>query len=181
MMRGEVDFLYEVGPEAREFLAVERPSNVFPFLRSYVYRCHPQLKRADFRIREFAGAEPRRRYSQTLCSRRSEGTGSPQLVRHGLNTGHLTRTRPGLFVRSVAQPRLLDAGNSAGRRCPKDVADRARFQFIVPHSRKISRCGSGWPADGSARPRADRRRHATRSGVRERVQPPHRRATSMPS
>jgi peptide/nickel transport system substrate-binding protein len=35
MMRGEIDFLYEVGPEAVEFMSDETSVNVFTFLRSY--------------------------------------------------------------------------------------------------------------------------------------------------
>jgi len=37
MMRGEVDFLYEVGHDAREFIENETSVKVFPFLRNYVY------------------------------------------------------------------------------------------------------------------------------------------------
>ena len=36
-MRGEADFLYEVGPESREFLETEGSVALFPFLRNYVY------------------------------------------------------------------------------------------------------------------------------------------------
>jgi peptide/nickel transport system substrate-binding protein len=36
MMRGEVDFLYEVGPEAVEFMKDETTVQIFPFLRAYV-------------------------------------------------------------------------------------------------------------------------------------------------
>ena len=44
MMRGEVDFLYEVGPDAVEFTRGESSVNVFPFLRSYVLRRHFQFE-----------------------------------------------------------------------------------------------------------------------------------------
>lgn len=37
MMRGEVDFLYEVGQDAREFIQGENSTTIFPFLRNYVY------------------------------------------------------------------------------------------------------------------------------------------------
>jgi len=36
-MRGEVDFLYEVGPESREFLESEASMRLYSFLRNYVY------------------------------------------------------------------------------------------------------------------------------------------------
>jgi peptide/nickel transport system substrate-binding protein len=37
MMRGEVDFLYEVGQDAREFIEGEASTTVFPFSRQYAY------------------------------------------------------------------------------------------------------------------------------------------------
>jgi peptide/nickel transport system substrate-binding protein len=37
MMRGDVDFLYEVSPDALEFIQSEASIEVFPFLRNYVY------------------------------------------------------------------------------------------------------------------------------------------------
>jgi peptide/nickel transport system substrate-binding protein len=54
MMRGEIDFLYEVGPEALEFVENESSVNVFPFLRPYLLGLllnsqTPQL--SDWRIR----------------------------------------------------------------------------------------------------------------------------------
>ena len=47
MMRGEVDFLYEVGPEAVEFLQGEASVSVFPFLRNYVYGLVFNFEQAD--------------------------------------------------------------------------------------------------------------------------------------
>jgi peptide/nickel transport system substrate-binding protein len=37
MMRGEIDFLYEVSPDTLEFIEPETSVHVFPFLRNYVY------------------------------------------------------------------------------------------------------------------------------------------------
>jgi peptide/nickel transport system substrate-binding protein len=37
MMRGEIDFLYEVGQDTQEFIQGENSVAVFPFLRNYVY------------------------------------------------------------------------------------------------------------------------------------------------
>lgn len=54
MMRGEVDFLYEVGPDAVEFTRGESSVNVFPFLRSYVYGVilnSKQKQFSDWRVR----------------------------------------------------------------------------------------------------------------------------------
>ena len=54
MMRGEVDFLYEVGPESREFLESETSVALYPFLRNYVYGVvfntrHPVLRDPEIR------------------------------------------------------------------------------------------------------------------------------------
>ena len=48
MMRGEVDFLYEVGPDALEFIEPELSVKVFPFLRNYVYALVFNSKRSFF-------------------------------------------------------------------------------------------------------------------------------------
>lgn len=49
MMRGEIDFLYEVGEDAREFIEGETSTTVFPFLRSYVYGVIFNARREMFR------------------------------------------------------------------------------------------------------------------------------------
>ena len=49
MMRKEIDFLYEVGEDAREFVEGETSTQVFPFLRNYVYAVSLNLKRSAFR------------------------------------------------------------------------------------------------------------------------------------
>ena len=48
MMRGEIDFLYEVGPDALEFIQTEASVSVFPFLRNFVYGVIFNSKRAAF-------------------------------------------------------------------------------------------------------------------------------------
>jgi peptide/nickel transport system substrate-binding protein len=45
MMRGEIDFLYEVGEDTREFIQGESSVAVFPFLRGYVYAIGLNTKR----------------------------------------------------------------------------------------------------------------------------------------
>ncbi len=47
-MRGEADFLYEVGPESREFLESEASVTLYPFLRNYVYALVFNAKRPVF-------------------------------------------------------------------------------------------------------------------------------------
>jgi peptide/nickel transport system substrate-binding protein len=48
MMRGEIDFLYEIAPEALEFVQPESSVQVFPFLRNYEYAVIFNAKRAPF-------------------------------------------------------------------------------------------------------------------------------------
>jgi len=48
MMRGEIDFLYEVGEDARQFVEGESSAEVFPFLRNYVYSVAFNLRRQTF-------------------------------------------------------------------------------------------------------------------------------------
>lgn len=49
MMRGEIDFLYEVGQDAHEFIQGETSTTVFPFLRHYVYGVIFNARRETFR------------------------------------------------------------------------------------------------------------------------------------
>jgi peptide/nickel transport system substrate-binding protein len=49
MMRGEIDFLYEVGQETREFIEGENSVAIFPFLRSYVYAVVLNARKPMFR------------------------------------------------------------------------------------------------------------------------------------
>jgi peptide/nickel transport system substrate-binding protein len=48
MMRGEIDFLYEVGQDTREFIEGENSVAVFPFLRNYVYAVALNSKKTPF-------------------------------------------------------------------------------------------------------------------------------------
>jgi peptide/nickel transport system substrate-binding protein len=48
-MRGEVDFLYEVGPESREFLQSERSVALYSFLRNYISGVVFNIRRPMFR------------------------------------------------------------------------------------------------------------------------------------
>jgi peptide/nickel transport system substrate-binding protein len=51
-MRGDVDFLYEVGPETREFLQSEASVELYTFLRAYVYGAVFNARRPIFRDAE---------------------------------------------------------------------------------------------------------------------------------
>ncbi len=55
LMRGEIDFLYDVAPEAQEFVERQSTTQVKPFLRPYVYAMgfnirHPQLRNRNVRV-----------------------------------------------------------------------------------------------------------------------------------
>lgn len=55
-MRGEVDFLYEVGPESREFLQSETSIALYSFLRNYIYGVVFNARRSIFRDPEIRRA-----------------------------------------------------------------------------------------------------------------------------
>jgi peptide/nickel transport system substrate-binding protein len=55
-LRGEVDFLYEVGPESREFVASEGSVTLYPFLRNYVYALVFNAERPIFKNPEIRRA-----------------------------------------------------------------------------------------------------------------------------
>jgi peptide/nickel transport system substrate-binding protein len=48
MMRGDVDFLYDVGPDTREFIEGENSTRIFSFLRNYAYVVAFNLRRPGF-------------------------------------------------------------------------------------------------------------------------------------
>jgi peptide/nickel transport system substrate-binding protein len=52
MMRGEIDFLYEVSADTVEFIEAERSVQVFPFLRNYVFAVVFNSRRSIFQERE---------------------------------------------------------------------------------------------------------------------------------
>lgn len=52
MMRGEIDLLYEVGPEVREFIEPEASVRVFPFLRNYNFAVVLNSRKKPFDKRE---------------------------------------------------------------------------------------------------------------------------------
>jgi peptide/nickel transport system substrate-binding protein len=56
MMRGEVDFLYEVGDDAREFIEAETSTRIYPFLRNYVYMVALNHRRNMFQDRRIRRA-----------------------------------------------------------------------------------------------------------------------------
>jgi peptide/nickel transport system substrate-binding protein len=51
MMRGEIDALYEAGPEATEFMRGETSVNLFPFLRPYLFGVIFNSSRPEFKDR----------------------------------------------------------------------------------------------------------------------------------
>lgn len=56
MMRGEIDFMWEVSPDTLEFISNEASVQVFPFLRNYVYGVMFNSKRPVFHDRRIRQA-----------------------------------------------------------------------------------------------------------------------------
>lgn len=136
MMRGDVDFLYEVGQDAREFIEGETTVNVFPFLRNYVYAVIFNSKREMFR-------DARVRTALSLAIDRS------RIVRQAFN-GHARATSGSAwpehwaFDSSAAEhpydparaAALLDAAGiqSAQQRTTGRPAGRIHFSCLFPEN-----------------------------------------------
>ena len=86
MMRGEIDFLYEVGQDAREFIEGEASTTVFPFLRHYVYGVIFNARRDIFRDprvrRALNFAVDRQAIVQQAFKGRGKPTGVPAWPEH---------------------------------------------------------------------------------------------------
>jgi peptide/nickel transport system substrate-binding protein len=86
MMRGEIDFLYEVGQDAREFIEGEASTTVFPFLRHYVYGVIFNARRhafRDVRVRRALNyAVDRNAIVQQAFKGRARATGVPAWPEH---------------------------------------------------------------------------------------------------
>lgn len=136
MMRGEVDFLYEVGPDALEFIEPEASVKVFSFLRNYVYALVFNSKRSFFansHVRQalnFAVDRP------TLVEHAFRGKGVPA---NGpawpLHWAYDTSVPQYPYDPSRASA-LLDAANipSIQSRTNNGVPSRFRFVCLVPQS-----------------------------------------------
>ena len=133
MMRGEVDFLYEVPPEAVEFVRAGARVSTFSFLRPYAYLlgvnlAHPLLARRDVRLALNAAID-----RQAIVDRVLGGRGQPAydhvFPRHWAFDVHLPSPAfdPRLAVRQLEQ-----AGLTPSFRAPRRLAHRLAFTCLVP-------------------------------------------------
>ena len=173
MMRGEIDFLYEVGPEARRVhRRRSRRSMCFRFCETMLYGVI-----LNSSATEFSDARVRRALNyavdrQVIVEQAFRGHGrQPTAARHGRSTGHSTQASQPITYDPVAS--VSTAGSAACRLSQRSVEGRQPISFHVPIPGKLRAVGAPRPAR-SARSRADRRRHATRNVVSERIQPAHR-------
>ncbi len=75
-MRGDVDFLYEVGPESREFLQSESSVALYTFLRNYIYGLVFNIRRPIFHNPELRKALSYAIDRATLVERAFRGHGT---------------------------------------------------------------------------------------------------------
>jgi len=133
MMRGDIDFLYEVPPDALEFIEPEESVSVFPFLRNYVYALALNTKRHPF-------DSPRVRRALNYAVDRSEVI---DLALHGRGKPANGPTWPEhwAFDRSISEyghdpsraTALLDAAGlpKARASAPGQVPARLHFTCLV--------------------------------------------------
>lgn len=132
MMRGEADVLYEVGPEAMQFMQGESSVSLFPFLRSYLFgvifnSSHPEFK--DWRIRRALNYAVDRSAIVSLA-----------LAQHGIPASGLAWPQHWAFDQSVLAfsydpskaSALLDAANVPHTVKKAGVPARLHFTCIFP-------------------------------------------------
>jgi peptide/nickel transport system substrate-binding protein len=130
MMRGEIDFLYEVAPEAVEFIEPEASVQVFPFLRNYVYLVVFNSKRAhfsDWRVRRALNyAIDRQRLIQQALGGRGQMVSGPSWPQHWAFDASLPNYS---FDASRATALLNDANIPALSKMNGSSAPPSRFRF----------------------------------------------------
>ena len=86
MMRGDIDFLYEVAPETLEFIDPEESVSVFPFLRNYVYAIALNTKRHPFNAwqvrRALSYAVDRQRIIELALKGKGKAANGPMWPEH---------------------------------------------------------------------------------------------------
>ena len=134
MMRGEVDFLYEVGPEVVEFVQGESSLTVFRFLRNYAYGVILNSSH-----REFANPEVRRALNYAIDR--------PALVRRAFREHGVAATGPGwpehwafdagvtsLSYDPVRAVALLDSAKISVSASDVGAPSRFRFTCLLPEN-----------------------------------------------
>ena len=134
MMRGDVDFLYEVGPEAVEFMRGESTINIFPFLRSYAIGVILNSRR-----KEFADSRIKRAMNHAI---NRELMVDQSLRGHGIAASGSVWPQhwafdPNLppFTYDVAKASaLLDSAGVTERRMSNGQSARFRFTCLFPEN-----------------------------------------------
>ncbi len=134
MMRGEVDFLYEVGPEVVEFVQGESSVTVFRFLRNYAYGVILNSARP-----EFANPQVRRALNYAIdrdaIIRRAfrehgVGTSGPAWPEHWA----FDPTVPSLSHDPVRATALLDSAKLPVTTAEARAPSRFRFTCLLPEN-----------------------------------------------
>lgn len=131
LMRREIDFLYEVSPEALGFVTSSADAQVRSFLRSFVYAVgfnvsHPALRSPDFRRRLAASVDRR-----VLIDDVFGGRGVPALDPvWPLHWAHDAPMTPEEEITTQALPRRLGAAPPTTWRPP--AASRLTLRCLVP-------------------------------------------------
>ena len=135
MMRGEIDFLYDVPPEAFDFVEQSSTTVVTSFLRPYVTalvfnQAHPVLGQRDVRLALNARHQPRRDHQAPACAAAARRRRITSGRRHWAYDTPLPRFDARSRARATRAARRARACAPIGAR----IGDRARFSFtcLVP-------------------------------------------------
>ena len=170
MLRGEIDFLYDVGPDALDFVEQSPTTFVATFLRPYATAmvfnmAHPTLGRRGVRTALNVGVDRAEIIRDSAERPRTSG----RVITSGRSTGPTTSDAAALRARS---------GPRAGAPRRRGPAGDGLRAGAVPargsRSRASCRRRSAHRARGAHRPAPadrDRRGHASRVGAAARVQP----------
>jgi len=137
MMRGEIDFLYEVPPEAVEFIQAEDSVKVFSFLRNYVYLVVLNAKRKPFdqwQVRRALNyAVNRETLIARALSKQGQAASGPVWPLHWA----FDSTVPGYSYDPPKSTALMDVAGIPGikdHRAETRAPSRIRFTCLVPEN-----------------------------------------------
>jgi peptide/nickel transport system substrate-binding protein len=135
LMRGEIDFLYDVGPESRPFVEQETSVRVYPYQRAFGTALVPNLRRPMFQSAAVRRALSLAIDRRGIIDRAFHGRGAPSnglWPRHWVYRGRLTdpaydpaRADALLTANGYGRPDVARA--TAGR-----MPSRLRFTCLVP-------------------------------------------------
>jgi len=135
LMRGEIDFLYEVGPESRQFVEEETSVRVHPYQRAFGTALVPNLHRPMFRSAAVRRALNLAIHRQEIIDRVFRGRGTPSSglwPQHWLHRGHVAspaydpvRADALLTASGLPRPQMAHASTDG-------MPSRLRFTCLVP-------------------------------------------------